>query len=250
MVDKPFGQMRKDEIILLLQDHIKQLQDAEQKFGSIAALYQELFGGKNENDEVVPGMKQKLDDFYRTNKKTIGDNQAEIEKNLTETAENNQETKKILKGAITVTLAANFQSAKEAQNKRGQRFTISFFVVLVGLVFLNWWLMKNPILLGTESFWESLLPRTTLSFPFVWFAWHCQTTAAEAYRVGEEYHHKQRVMELYVALTSEHSGFRGQEKMGELEKIVSAAIQKNPSKQLKDPSMPGLLGKAIKNNDD
>ena len=247
-----------DEKIGALNERTKKLnatateieEDVQEKRDSINELHVELLGGENEDGEEVTGMQAKLNSFYQTNLAKIKQNQAVTEKNQRAAEENNKETKKILKGAITVTLAANFQSAKRMQIAAGWAYTILFFGVIAGLVFLNWWLLKNPALLGSDGFWASLLPRTTLSFPFIWVAWHCQRMAAESYRIGEEYHHKQRVMELYVALTDEHSDFQGDDDMSELEKIVTEAIQKNPAKQLKNPSMPGILSNLDKTKDD
>ena len=289
MVDKPLEKMRKDELIKLVREQVEELTNAKHqvdkltkfleerwpeietvdrkigtvqsrvdqldtvaskidgdvkgKHDSITKLHVELLGGKNKDGEEVVGKNQALDEFFEEKK-------GAIEKTENEVDELKKELTKWQRVAITVGLATKYQSAKEENKKAGTRYNILFFVFLAALAGVNIWLIKDPSAIGAEGFWELLSSKVALSFPLVWFAWHCQKAATESRRIGEEYHHKQRVMELYVALIGKESDFPAEDQQVGLVKVVLDTMQENPAQQVKGPTMPGLLGKFGKSNGD
>ncbi len=196
--------------------------DVAEKHKQIADFNAELFGDGEEQGEETPCLKQKFIDFYNENEKKFKQLEDHIES--------------LLPGVTATGLAASFKEAKD-ENVVSKWLYVGFYGSLLFLVAVYVGLYVYALVWGDGLTWELLLFKTTLGFPLAWIAWYCQRAISEIKRTREEYHHKQRVMQLYVGFVEHIRNLPSEAKVAELAQVVLDTVRKNPAEQMKIDKM-------------
>ncbi|MGI9249689.1 MAG: hypothetical protein ACR2PR_00585 [Pseudohongiellaceae bacterium] len=190
----------------------------------------------NELLEDVRNRWHGANDVVATARESINEKQKEME-------DLSQEIERLLPGATAAGLASNFL---QAQKKNTIRIWLSGFGFVLALVAVT--AIYALPLLGIESILgiefmeigsmevQYVIIRMSIGIPLLWIAWYCQRSLSQSYRVKEEYHHKERVVRMYVGFAREIEavGGAGELRLKLMEEVVDA-IAKNPAEVL-DPS--------------
>ena len=206
--------------------------DVKEKRGRIAQFDVELFGDGEKSNKSNPGLKQRLHNLY--------DEQQKKYDGLVTRIEN------LLPGATAAGLASSFSDAKKENARSNIFLNIGFYGSLLILA-VAYGVLYSKILSSEISVtWDLVLFKTTLSFPFAWMAWYCQKAIAETKKTREEYHHKQRVMELYAGFADHIKGLSADDRMSALAQVVLDTVKRNPAEQVKTESDDQLINRFTK----
>ena len=125
----------------------------------------------------------KIKEQYDTDLNIIKEKQKEYE-------QLNKKIEGLLPGATSAGLAGSYHDAQKAENTT--MYWIGFIVSLVVLITIYGW-----VLISKEPDWANIASRTVTGLPLVWMAWYCQRSISQTNRIKEEYHHKQRIMDIF-----------------------------------------------------
>lgn len=219
------------DISQLQKDAHAAADDIQKKQKNIADFNTALFGDGENEDEENPCIKQKFQNLYDETEKNYGDLTTRIEG--------------LLPGATATGLASSFKDAKE-ENVVNKWLNRGFYCPILFLAAVYIGLYGYVLFTDASVTWELLVFKTTLSFPFAWMAWYCQKAIAETKKTREEYHHKQRVMELYAGFADHIQGLSADDRMSALAQVVLDTVKRNPAEQVKTESDDQLINRFTK----
>ena len=228
---KASAEKQSADIAQMQKDARTSANDIQEKHKKIASFNAKLFGGGEKNDEENPCMQQKFQNLYDETEKNYGELATRIEN--------------LLPGATATGLASSFKDAKE-ENVVNKWLNRGFYCPILFLAAVYIGLYGYVLFTDASVTWELLVFKTTLSFPFAWMAWYCQKAIAETKKTREEYHHKQRVMELYAGFADHIKGLSADDRMSALAQVVLDTVKRNPAEQVKTESDDQLINRFTK----
>lgn len=97
----------------------------------------------------------------------------------------------------------------------------------------------------TPSALELIYVKTIISVPLIWVAWYGQRNISQRKRLYEEYNHKLRVVQMYVAISSDKEAYPFKDKSA-LENVLLEVIERNPSEVFgKDETILDKIGEIV-----